>query len=1332
MSLTNDATPVDLSSYLDNTDDQTVDKFQISGNTLELSLENDGQTDRTVDLSDYLDNTDNQDLSLTGNSLSLTNDATPVDLSSYLDNTDNQDLSLTGNSLSLTNDATPVDLSSYLDNTDDQTVDKFQISGNTLELSLENDGQTDRTVDLSDYLDNTDNQDLSLTGNSLSLTNDATPVDLSSYLDNTDNQDLSLTGNSLSLTNDATPVDLSSYLDNTDAQTLAQVYTEGGNTVNMAAGDGDIQFKASNSDELLFLDESAGNIGIGTSTPDAGAMVHVARDSAGIMFKVEQLNAAPGPYTFMEGNVSGTTDLVLMKSNRDASLSTLISDDVGRLRMDATPISFAKSDAAFTFNAVGLNSDGDIVRFKDGYSDTRMLLTKDGKLGLGVSDPSEQLHISGDARVAGLSGTGDRMVVADTNGVLKTQSLPADTDNQDLSLSGNDLSLTNDPTPTPVDLSGYLDNTDDQTIDKFQLNANVLELSLEADGQADQTVDLSGYLDNTDDQTIDKFQLNANVLELSLEADGQADQTVDLSGYLDNTDDQTIDKFQLNANVLELSLEADGQADQTVDLSGYLDNTDDQTLAQVYGEGGNLVDMTAGNGDIQFKNDSGDELLFLDEATGNVGIGVLDPDAKLEVAGQVKITGGTPGADKVLTSDADGLASWKDPNTLIVNDSDWTISGNNLYSAVSGRVGIGSSNPEFKLDIADEGGVIARGAYGSGDSLSTSGAGTRMIWYPKRAAFRAGGVDASQWDDSNIGDYSVALGRDNTASVLGSTVSGGTDNTASNAFTTVGGGSLNVASGIVATVSGGSGNEASGNTATVAGGHNNEAPSLLSTVSGGENNIASGSYSTVPGGQYNTAAGTYSWAGGHNMQLTYAADKTFIWGHSNTPLSVSQDSAFIVYSGNVTFDTDGALTARGAYGSGTALSSSGAGTRMLWYPKKAAFRAGVVNGTQWDDSNVGDYSVALGEDNISSSQGSTVSGGADNTASHFVTTIAGGANNTASGAAATVSGGLDNVASGSNATVSGGHNNEATGSLSTISGGESNTASGPYSTVPGGQWNEASGSFSWAGGHNMQLTNAADKTFIWGHSNTPLSVSQDSAFIVYSGNVTFDTDGALTARGAYGSGTALSSSGAGTRMLWYPKKAAFRAGVVNGTQWDDSNVGDYSVALGEDNISSSQGSTVSGGADNTASHFVTTVSGGSNNTASGSGATVGGGLDNVASGTSATVSGGHNNDATGLLSTISGGESNTASGLYATIPGGQWNEAAGEYSWAGGHYMQLSNSADNTFVWGHSGSAVSISQPDAFIIYSGDVGIGTISPDYKLQVNGVVVCDLVGQTVPPP
>jgi hypothetical protein len=46
--------------------------------------------------------------------------------------------------------------------------------------------------------------------------------------------------------------------------------------------------------------------------------------------------------------------------------------------------------------------------------------------------------------------------------------------------------------------------------------------------------------------------------------------------------------------------------------------------------------------------------------------------------------------------------------------------------------------------------------------------------------------------------------------------------------------------------------------------------------------------------------------------------------------------------------------------SGTGLPVEGAGTRLLWYPEKGAFRAGTVDGTQWDDANIGLYSVAAG------------------------------------------------------------------------------------------------------------------------------------------------------------------------------------------------------------------------------------------------------------------------------------------------------------------------------------------------------------------------------------
>lgn len=84
--------------------------------------------------------------------------------------------------------------------TDDQKVDTFTIVSNVLRLSLESDAEPFKSVNLAPYLDNTDAQDLSLTGNTLSLTGDGTTVDLSGYLDNTDAQALGYTANTGVLT----------------------------------------------------------------------------------------------------------------------------------------------------------------------------------------------------------------------------------------------------------------------------------------------------------------------------------------------------------------------------------------------------------------------------------------------------------------------------------------------------------------------------------------------------------------------------------------------------------------------------------------------------------------------------------------------------------------------------------------------------------------------------------------------------------------------------------------------------------------------------------------------------------------------------------------------------------------------------------------------------------------------------------------------------------------------------------------------------------------------------------------------------------------------------
>jgi hypothetical protein len=103
---------------------------------------------------------------------------------------------------------------------------------------------------------------------------------------------------------------------------------------------------------------------------------------------------------------------------------------------------------------------------------------------------------------------------------------------------------------------------------------------------------------------------------------------------------------------------------------------------------------------------------------GNIGIGVTNPTAMLEIAGQIKINGGIPGAGKVLTSDATGLASWVTPTvataseTLALSGSlvgtpnyvaKYTPTGtgiNNSQIYDNGtNIGIGTITPGAKFDI---------------------------------------------------------------------------------------------------------------------------------------------------------------------------------------------------------------------------------------------------------------------------------------------------------------------------------------------------------------------------------------------------------------------------------------------------------------------------------------------------------------------------------------------------------------------------------------------------------------------------------------------------------
>lgn len=107
-------------------------------------------------------------------------------------------------------------------------------------------------------------------------------------------------------------------------------------------------------------------------------------------------------------------------------------------------------------------------------------------------------------------------------------------------------------------------------------------------------------------------------------------------------------------------------------------------------------------------------------------------------------------------------------------------------------------------------------------------------------------------------------------------------------------------------------------------------------------------------------------------------------------------SASGTYPGNNTYDmervridNDGAIVSIGQYNSGAGgAPAESSGVRFLWYPGKAAIRAGEINGTQWDDANIGSWSTAFGY-NVRSSGDYGFSSGRNSTAANTSSTAMG-------------------------------------------------------------------------------------------------------------------------------------------------------------------------------------------------------------------------------------------------------------------------------------------------------------------------------------------------------
>ena len=164
---------------------------------------------------------------------------------------------------------------------------------------------------------------------------------------------------------------------------------------------------------------------------------------------------------------------------------------------------------------------------------------------------------------------------------------------------------------------------------------------------------------------------------------------------------------------------------------------------------------------------------------------------------------------------------------------------------------------------------------GTTGTTPASGAGTRMMWIPEKAAFRVGSVGGTEWNADSIGMGSIALGT-STKSLNEASVAIGSGSIARGEISTAMGRNT-VASGNISTAIG-NGTKASGESSTAMG-DGTQATGVSSTAIG-RNNIVSGDISTAIGDSLvvssymETAIGRYN-VGGGTVGTWVAADPIF-------------------------------------------------------------------------------------------------------------------------------------------------------------------------------------------------------------------------------------------------------------------------------------------------------------------------------------------------------------------------------------------------------------------------------------------------------------------------
>jgi len=320
-----------------------------------------------------------------------------------------------------------------------------------------------------------------------------------------------------------------------------------------------------------------------------------------------------------------------------------------------------------------------------------LVLGDNANVGIGTSAPGAKLEVVGDVKIDdGTQGAG-KVLTSDANGLASWQSAS--------SVIPTKIADTDNDTKVQVDEAGIDDDIirfDMAGTEFFRMDSGRIEVL--NTGRSVFLGDGAGANDDFSDNSntaIGYNALNSNTDGYSNTASGDNA----LNGNVDGHSNTATGFHSLKANFTGAQNTAMGMYSNLWNQTGS-NNTSLGYMAGVSLGTPNLTNATAIGANAVVSQDNS---LVLGNAA-KVGIGTSTPDAKLHVVGDVKIVDGNQGDGKVLTSNANGVASWQTATA----DNDWTVDADTLYSAngtltiKGGKVGIGTSNPQRLLHIQSD------------------------------------------------------------------------------------------------------------------------------------------------------------------------------------------------------------------------------------------------------------------------------------------------------------------------------------------------------------------------------------------------------------------------------------------------------------------------------------------------------------------------------------------------------------------------------------------------------------------------------------------------------